>query len=47
VKPLKPVAGITVHDIMGNPLEPNAAALSTTPIYLSGASADLVDRALP
>lgn len=47
VVPLKPVAGVTVHDIMGNPVEPNAARLSETPIYLSGASADLVERALP
>ena len=46
-KPLKPVPGVTVRDIMGNPVEANAAALSETPIYLPGASADLVERALP
>ena len=47
VRPLKPVAGVTVDDIMGNPVEPNAARLSETPLSLSGASADLVERAPP
>jgi hypothetical protein len=47
VELLKPVAGVTVHDIMGNRVEPNAARLSETPVYLSGASADLIARALP
>jgi hypothetical protein len=46
-KPLKPVAGVTVRDIMGNPLEANAAQLSETPIYLQGTSADTVEQALP
>jgi hypothetical protein len=46
-RPLKPVAGVTVHDIMGNPVEARAVELSETPIYLLGASAELVERALP
>ncbi len=46
-KPLKPVEGITVRDLMGNPIEVNAAVLSETPIYLLGTSADGVERALP
>jgi len=46
-RPLKPVAGVTVRDIMGNPVEAPAAGLNETPIYLLGASADMVERALP
>ncbi len=45
--PLKPVRGVTVRDIMGNPVAGGAAVLSETPVYLLGANADLVERALP
>lgn len=45
--PLKPVNGVTVLDIMGNPIEVNVASLSETPVYLLGANADLVERTLP
>ncbi len=45
--PLKPVQGVTVRDIMGNEVETSAAVLSESPIYLLGASADEVERALP
>ena len=46
-EPLKPVKGVTVRDIMGNPVEAKDAVLSETPIYLLGANADLVEQALP
>jgi hypothetical protein len=45
--PLKRVPGVDVRDIMGNPVEANVSVLSETPIYLLGADADLVERALP
>jgi len=46
-RPLNAVAGLTVRDIMGNPVEAGAVELSETPTYLLGASAELVERALP
>ncbi len=46
-KPLQSVAGVTVRDIMGNPVEAGAAVVSETPLYLLGASAEAVQRALP
>jgi hypothetical protein len=46
-EPLKSVSGVAVRDIMGNPVAADASALSETPIYLLGANADLVERALP
>jgi hypothetical protein len=46
-KPLRPIRGVAVRDIMGNPVEANVSVLSETPIYLLGASADVVERALP
>ncbi len=45
--PLKPADGVTVRDIMGNIIAADAPALSETPIYLIGANADVVERALP
>ncbi|MEI6395358.1 MAG: hypothetical protein WCT12_30150 [Verrucomicrobiota bacterium] len=39
--------GVTVRDIMGNPIEAKVSVLSETPIYLLGADADLVEQALP
>jgi hypothetical protein len=45
--PLKPVPGVDVRDIMGNPVEAKVSVLSETPIYLLGADADLVEQALP
>ena len=46
-KPVKPVEGVTVCDIMGNEVGPGAAVLSESPLYLLGSTADLVERALP
>jgi hypothetical protein len=46
-KPLKGSEGVLVRDIMGNPIGANGAELSETPVYLVGASADAVERALP
>ncbi|MHC1769118.1 MAG: hypothetical protein AB9869_33355 [Verrucomicrobiia bacterium] len=46
-EPLRPVSGVAVRDIMGNPVAADASALSETPIYLLGANAELVERALP
>lgn len=44
---IKPVPGVSVRDIMGNPVEPASSFLSATPIYLTGESAALVEQALP
>lgn len=46
-KPLRPASGVTVLDLMGNPVEGSVSVLSQTPIYLIGATADVVARALP
>ena len=44
---LKRIPGVDVRDMMGNPVEANLSVLSETPIYLLGANADLLERALP
>jgi hypothetical protein len=44
---IKPVPGVSVRDIMGNPVEATSSFLSGTPIYLTGESAALVEQALP
>jgi hypothetical protein len=36
-----------VFDILGNPMQENAVEPGDIPIYLPGASAGLVERALP
>ena len=46
-RPLKPVPGVIVYDLMGNRVEATAVALGETPIYLVGAGAELIERALP
>jgi hypothetical protein len=46
-KPLAPAPGVVVYDIMGNELKPGTALLSESPLYLIGASAEAVARALP
>ena len=40
-------SAVTVRDILGNRVDAKVAVLSETPVYLFGANADLVERALP
>ena len=46
-QPLKSVRGVAVRDIMGNAVESKRSLLTETPVYLLGANADVVERALP
>ena len=46
-KPLKPVPGVAVRDIMGNEISASEAVLSESPLYISGATTELIESALP
>jgi hypothetical protein len=46
-KPLKPVPGVAVRDLMGNEIPGSEAVLSESPLYLTGATAELIQSALP